>query len=401
MMASFVLIILIIATIVTGNGFSNIDDAEVDRLLKKLNKPALKSIKSPDGDIIDCVHMKNHPIYDHPLFKNHTIQMRPSSFPKEWNNESLNTQNKSNVMTQLWRTIGRCPKNSIPIIRTRREDILQAKSIRTYGKKEPNSFPQPKPDNKPRTNRTHSYSILVTKGRFHGAKATISLWKPYVQTLREFSLAQIWLASGTSRDTNTIEAGWQVYKSLYGDYNPRYFIYWTADGYQDTGCYNLKCPGFVHVSQDFAIGATVSPVSSVGGAQYQIPTSIWRDTRSGHWWLKVYDNIFVGYWPSSLFTTLKDVATDVHWGGEITNNRDGSQHTTTKMGSGHFAEEGYEKASYFKNIEIVDEGEIMKPPVGTSPFMSEETCYNIKPGTDVHWGTYFFFGGPGRNAKCK
>lgn len=44
-MASFVLIILIIATIVTGNGFSNIDDAEVDRLLKKLNKPALKSIK--------------------------------------------------------------------------------------------------------------------------------------------------------------------------------------------------------------------------------------------------------------------------------------------------------------------------------------------------------------------
>lgn len=122
-----------------------------------------------------------------------------------------------------------------------------------------------------------------------------------------------------------------------------------------------------------------------------------QDTRSGHWWLKVYDNIFVGYWPSSLFTTLKDVATDVHWGGEITNNRDGSQHTTTKMGSGHFAE----KASYFKNIEIVDEGEIMKALVGTSPIMSEENCYNIKPGTDVHWGTYFFFGGPGRNAKCK
>lgn len=45
MMASFVLIILIIATIVTGNELSNIDDAEVDRLLKKLNKSALKSIK--------------------------------------------------------------------------------------------------------------------------------------------------------------------------------------------------------------------------------------------------------------------------------------------------------------------------------------------------------------------
>ncbi|KAJ0258527.1 hypothetical protein HA466_0073000 [Hirschfeldia incana] len=305
MMASFVLTFLIMATIVTGNELSNIDDAEVDRLLNKLNKPALMSIKSPDGDIIDCVHMKNHPIYDHPLFKNHTIQ----------------------------------------------------------------------------------YSILVTKGRFHGGKAIISTWKPYIQTPREFSLAQIWLASGVSnthtRDTNTIEAGWQ------------------ADGYKDSGCYNLKCPGFVHVNRDFAIGAAVRSLSRVGGAQHEIPTSIYRDTRSGHWWLKVYDNIFVGYWPSSLFTTLKDVATDVHWGGEITNNRDGSKHTTTNMGSGHFAEEGYEKASYFKNIEIVDEGEFMKPPVGASPFMSEENCYNIKLGTDVHWGTYFFFGGPGRNAKCK
>lgn len=45
MMASFVLIIIVIATIVTGNEFSNIDDAQVDRLLKKLNKHALKSIK--------------------------------------------------------------------------------------------------------------------------------------------------------------------------------------------------------------------------------------------------------------------------------------------------------------------------------------------------------------------
>lgn len=90
-------------------------------------------------------------------------KMRPSSFPKEWKNESLTTQNKSNMVTQLWRTIGRCPKNSIPIIRTRREDILQAKSIRTYGKKEPNSFPQPKPDNKkPRTNRTQLHSVHIS-----------------------------------------------------------------------------------------------------------------------------------------------------------------------------------------------------------------------------------------------
>lgn len=44
-MASFMLIVLIIATIVTGSEFSNAHDAKIDKLLKKLNKPALKSIK--------------------------------------------------------------------------------------------------------------------------------------------------------------------------------------------------------------------------------------------------------------------------------------------------------------------------------------------------------------------
>ncbi|KAF2551654.1 hypothetical protein F2Q68_00035485 [Brassica cretica] len=45
--------ILIIAVKVTGREYDDTRDAEIDELLKKLNKPALKSIKSPDGDIID------------------------------------------------------------------------------------------------------------------------------------------------------------------------------------------------------------------------------------------------------------------------------------------------------------------------------------------------------------
>ncbi|KAF2607555.1 hypothetical protein F2Q68_00043192 [Brassica cretica] len=71
---TFMLGILIIPAIVINGEFSDTHDAKIDLLLKKLNKPAVKSIKSPYGGIIDCVHMKNHPIYDHPLFKNYTIQ---------------------------------------------------------------------------------------------------------------------------------------------------------------------------------------------------------------------------------------------------------------------------------------------------------------------------------------
>jgi hypothetical protein len=34
----------------------------------------LQTLQSPDGDIIDCVHISHQPAFDHPLLKNHTIQ---------------------------------------------------------------------------------------------------------------------------------------------------------------------------------------------------------------------------------------------------------------------------------------------------------------------------------------
>uniref|UniRef100_I1NVP1 Neprosin activation peptide domain-containing protein n=1 Tax=Oryza glaberrima TaxID=4538 RepID=I1NVP1_ORYGL len=54
---------------------------QVRSLLKRLNKPPLATIQSLDGDIIDCVHISRQPAFDHPLLKNHTIQMRPSIQP--------------------------------------------------------------------------------------------------------------------------------------------------------------------------------------------------------------------------------------------------------------------------------------------------------------------------------
>ncbi|THU48279.1 hypothetical protein C4D60_Mb09t24570 [Musa balbisiana] len=42
--------------------------------LKLLNKPAVKSIKSEDGDIIDCVDIYKKPPFDHPLLKDHIIK---------------------------------------------------------------------------------------------------------------------------------------------------------------------------------------------------------------------------------------------------------------------------------------------------------------------------------------
>ncbi|KAM0071086.1 putative neprosin activation peptide [Helianthus debilis subsp. tardiflorus] len=62
-----------------NNMFSSSD--EIQKLLNSLNKHPVKSSKSPDSDIIDCVHISRQPAFDHPLLKNHTIKMRPNYHP--------------------------------------------------------------------------------------------------------------------------------------------------------------------------------------------------------------------------------------------------------------------------------------------------------------------------------
>ncbi|EOA28754.1 hypothetical protein CARUB_v10024986mg [Capsella rubella] len=387
MIANFVLNILTISVIVTRSEVSNTHDDEIDKLLKKINKPFLKSIKIPDGDVIDCVHMKNHSIYDHHLFKNHTIQMQPSYVPEESKNESTNTKNQS-MLSQLWTINGKCPKNSIPIRRTTKEDILRRRSVDVYGKTNPNDNP-----------KFHEYAIIKVDGKFHGAKADINVWKPYIQTPKEFSLAQMWVAAGPDSELNSIEVGWQAYPDLYADENPRIFTFWTADGYK-SGCYNLDCPGFVPINNAFFVGATINHFSTYDGRQYHISTLIWKDPHTGNWWLKLNGNIVVGYWPSILFKHLNTGATEIQWGGEVINFNDGSKHTTTKMGSGHFAEEGFKRASYFRNLVVLDEDDKIKRPERGSSYMTKESCYNVRSGYDVIYGLNFFYGGPGRNHNC-
>ncbi|KAG1368773.1 hypothetical protein COCNU_14G012410 [Cocos nucifera] len=244
---------------------------EVQQLLKRLNKPAVKSIKSPDGDIIDCVHISHQPAFDHPSLKNHNIQMRPSFLPSGPYDEN----EESSSIPQLWHQNGRCPEDTIPIRRTKKEDVLRASSVETYGKKSPGTIPNATPP------------ILLTKGR--------------------------------------------------------------------------------------------------------------EDPKSGNWWLQ-YGNLSpLGYWPSSLFRYLSDSASLIQWGGEVENQKlKGGQHTTTQMGSGHFSGEGSGKASYFRNLQIVDQSNDLQTPQGIGDFITKPTCY------DVHHADkgYIYYGGPGRNPNC-
>jgi hypothetical protein len=52
------------------------------------------------------------------------------------------------------------------------------------------------------------------------------------------------------------------------------------DAYQETGCYNLFCSGFVQTSNRIAVGAAISPISSYNGRQFDVTILIWKVPRT-------------------------------------------------------------------------------------------------------------------------
>lgn len=388
--------------------------ARIQKHLETINKPPVLTIQSPDGDIIDCVPKRKQPALDHPLLKNHKIQRVAPEMPKRMRvNVSRNEEERVRLKGawQAWhQSKERCPKGSVPIRRSHVHDVLRAKSLYHFGKKRRHSFAAPMPaprhpdapDVVSANGHEHAIAYTGASQEVYGARATINVWDPSIQLVNEFSLSQIWVLSGSfdGSDLNSIEAGWQVSPELYGDSRPRLFTYWTSDAYQATGCYNLLCSGFVQTNSRIAIGAAISPVSSPSSNQFDISILIWKDPKLGNWWMGFSDNTLVGYWPAELFTHLADRATMVEWGGEVVNSRPNGKHTSTQMGSGHFAEEGFGKASYFRNLEVVDSDNSLSSVHDISTLAENTNCYNIKSSYNSEWGTHFYYGGPGNNPRC-
>ncbi|PWA75716.1 hypothetical protein CTI12_AA240290 [Artemisia annua] len=360
--------------------------------LKKINKPSNKTIKSPDGDLIDCVPSHLQPAFDHPKLKGQKPLEPPLERPK-----GHNTSDENIYTSQLWTESNEfCPQGTIPIRRTTENDVLRASSLKRFGRK-------PRGVRRDTASGGHEHAVAFVNGdQYYGAKASINVWTPAVTDLYEFSLSQLWVISGSfGNDLNTVEAGWQVSPELYGDSYPRFFTYWTTDAYQTTGCYNLLCSGFVQTNNRIAIGAAISPRSSYKGKQFDIGIMIWKDPKHGHWWLQFGSGLLIGYWPSFLFSHLQRHASMIQFGGEIVNSRSRGYHTSTQMGSGHFPSEGFGKASYFRNLKVVDWDNSLLPLTNLHLLADHPNCYDIKAGKNNVWGDYIYYGGPGRNGKCR
>ncbi|XP_050908756.1 uncharacterized protein LOC127122461 [Lathyrus oleraceus] len=339
----------------------------------KLNKFAVKTIQSLKGDIVDCVLTHKQPAFDHPLLKGHKLWSPPKESKEH---KQINSLRES---IQSWSLSGEfCPEGTIPIRRTKKEEI---KSWRT-------DIIQ---------RRYHATAIVEGDG-YTGAKANLNMWDPQVEKKDEFSAAKIWVISQSFAEN--IEAGWQVFPGKYGDNKARLFVYWTVDGYNQTGCYNLECPGFIQTNREIYLESAIDQTSVYDNDQCGLNLKIEQDTDSGNWWLGYGDGHILGYWPNNLFTELKGEAHLVQFGGEVLDINPSGYHTATSMGSGHFAEEGFGKAAFFSNNQVKVSSNIWIDPPEPKFSVDHPNCYNIKSGFSSEAGFFFYYGGPGRNEDC-
>ncbi|KAK1413345.1 hypothetical protein QVD17_35117 [Tagetes erecta] len=386
---------MVILCLFTAIPFSYAGRSGIMKPSNRMNKSPVKSIKSPDGDIIDCVNIYHQPSFDHPLLKNHTLKMKPNFYP--------NGEDGSNVghkpLAQLWHSVGRCPKGTIPIRRANENDLRHREKKNFFATRQNSSF-----DSQLSGGNNHEYAVISATGKYFGAQGVFNIWNP-MTNYNEMTIGQLWLVAVPI--AQTIEVGWQVYPQKYGSSDTRLFIYSTSDGYNHVKCYNLECAenGFFQNNFDIVLGGSLAPTSQIDGAQYEMKIVVWKDGMDGEWWLQVNGHT-LGYWPSKLFTYLNDGTSGVQWGGEVAPaSVSGDPHTTTQMGSGAFPDRGYMEASYIKNLQILDHptpAKYRNPDVLQS-IVTDRNCYDIKVGADDRpdWDTYIFFGGPGYSDQCQ
>ncbi|KAI4376971.1 hypothetical protein MLD38_014671 [Melastoma candidum] len=360
---------------------------------------AIKSILSEDGDVMDCVDMYKQPAFDHPALMDHKLQMAPSDhLPVETSSlsEEPGSGKQGITVSQLWQRSGSCPKGTVPIRRSWKGEGRKFRNIRDdWDTKDSKAVNQQLPN--------HSMAILFAVGyNYNGAKGDIKVCNPYVEKDDEWSKSQIALKNGPSDNFESVEAGWAVNPGIYGDKQTRFFVYWTVDGSNKTGCFDHTCPGFIQTSHEIALGAAIRPVSFPGGLPYQITVYIYKDVMTNNWWVQYGEKINVGYWPAELFRVLTMTVESVEWGGEVYSTRvEGvSPHTSTQMGNGNFPDYLMDGSGWVKRMRIRDNSMTLKFPETANTFTNEFRCYNVFYLSDYIEDPELYYGGPGKNALC-
>jgi hypothetical protein len=303
------------------------------------------------------------------------------------------------------------PKGTVPVVWRDISKLRPVGTLQDYLSKHGRAM-RILPDDDPREfaypedGTVHKYAYSAQYVTCYGGEGNINAWDPYLEWSNEFSLGQVALARGSGSAKQTIEAGHQEYRDLYGDWVPHLFIFYTTNGYTSSGDnkggYNRDVDGWVQYSNAIYPEAKSSPLSQFGGTQYIMPLKwqLWQ----GNWWLRV-NGVWIGYYPASLFSTsgLRSQAAKIAWYGEVVDSGNHVGTTATDMGNGHWPYEGWQHCAYMSHLYYQSStGGALSRYNPSSVYATNDLCYDIEGhfGNTGTWGPYFWWGGSGRNSGC-
>ncbi|KAM3255911.1 hypothetical protein ACQJBY_048833 [Aegilops geniculata] len=341
-----------------------------------LNQKVNKTILVDGRDVYDCIDVNLQLAFSHPLLKGHKIQMEPSSFP-------LSTSTKSPLMDsipQAQLALIECPTGTIPILRNKRRVHMPVETI-----------------GKVISQDEHEVAGIEYFDVIYGTRAKINVYNPMVKNNSK-DLSASWIQVSKVQKVGVadgIGAGSWVYPSYSGDNFARFHVAW-LDGLKI--CPDHDCGAFVQVSSSVGLGGRLKPISIYNGPQYIIDVVIFKDPKTKNWWVAYGpQNIHIGYWPREIFHFMKDQPNYALWGGYVQGPTASSD--SPQMGSGHFASEGFGKAAFVSNIQIVDnEGKYVTPndkqtglvATNLSKYTAKVHGYGYS-----HYGVHTYYGGPG------
>jgi hypothetical protein len=359
-----------------------------------------------DSSHFDCIPIEQQPAIRILGLNNIAVSPPTATSVNASGDGSLAAEQPTNLTSQLagenqFDQFGNslvCEEGTIPMFRITLEQLTRFATLQQFLQKVPDESGLTLEPGQmfPPATEEHKYSYTYQGVNNHGGNSSLNLWSPHVNTSsgEVFSLSQQWYVGGSGTKLpglQTAEVGWQNYPAFYGGENSRLFIYWTADGYNKTGCYNLTCVAFVQTNKSWTFGAGFTHYSTLGGTQYEFAAQF--QLYKGNWWLFL-GGTAVGYYPGSIYHggQLTRYATAIEYGTEGVGTT-----VWPPEGSGQWSKKGWSYAAYQRNLFYINTS-------GTSvwdtltPEQPSPKCYSISGpfwSSSSGWGIYFYEGGPG------
>ncbi|KAF8041614.1 hypothetical protein BT93_A0268 [Corymbia citriodora subsp. variegata] len=388
------------------------NNAALERQIKMMNKPPVKTFVTAEGDTIDCIDIDKQPSLEHPLLKNHKVQKEPTFHVTSFG------MNFSFIKPTQFGLREPCPIGTVPISRMTKKDLIRARALPRMPYSASSKW-----DPLVQIQHTQCYLQVVSlvdnriENIKYGAYGRTSIYNITVAR-DQFSSHNIWIQNGSTDHVSMIVAGW------------------TGNGYRD-GCFNLLCPGFVLVDRRAVFNTPLNGYT-YGGHQYELAILVQQaiilnlksnvklltctfisgdengssttrkigdmrgcsdftsnqDLMTGNWWLMIgYPPVKVGYWPMEIFSNLQNGALVTAWGGTGFAGSDG---VCPPIGSGHKPDGDYRHATYFRILNWIDANGVSVQPSKDVVERVDSDVYDLKNyHYDRDLGYWIGYGGPG------